>query len=61
MARVSVAAAFVQAKMPLGSGGALSDQEAYDIAAYFTSKPRPDFSAVKSDWPRGGAPADARK
>ena len=61
MARVSVAAAFVQAKMPLGSGGTLSDQEAYDIAAYFTSKPRPDFSAVKSDWPRGGAPTDARK
>jgi thiosulfate dehydrogenase len=61
MARVSVAAAFVQAKMPLGSAGTLSDQEAYDIAAYFTSKPRPDFAARKNDWPRGGAPADARK
>ena len=61
MARVSVAAAFVQAKMPLGNGGTLSDQDAYDIAAYFTSKPRPDFAARKNDWPRGGAPPDARK
>jgi len=61
MARVSVAAAFVQAKMPLGNAGTLSDQDAYDIAAYFTSKPRPDFVARKNDWPRGGAPPDARK
>jgi len=61
MARVSVAAGFVQAKMPLGNAGTLSDQEAYDIAAYFTAKPRPDFAPRKNDWPRGGAPADARK
>ena len=61
MARVSVAAGFVQAKMPLGNAGTLSDQEAYDIAAYFTSKPRPDFAARKNDWPRGGVPTDARK
>ncbi|HEY3177602.1 MAG TPA: c-type cytochrome [Casimicrobiaceae bacterium] len=61
MARVSVAAAFVQAKMPLGNAGTLSDQDAYDIAAYFTSKPRPEFAARKNDWPGGGAPADARK
>ena len=61
MARASVAAGFVQAKMPLGSAGTLSDQEAYDIAAYFTSKPRPEFSATKNDWPRGDAPPDARK
>jgi thiosulfate dehydrogenase len=61
MARVSVAAGFVQAKMPLGNAGSLSDQEASDIAAYFTSQPRPEFSPRKNDWPRGGAPADARK
>ena len=61
MARVSVAAGFVQAKMPLGAGGTLSDQEAYDIAAYFTAKPRPDFPAAKNDWPRGDAPPDARR
>jgi thiosulfate dehydrogenase len=60
MARVSVAAAFVQAKMPLGKGGTLTDQEAYDIAAYFTAQPRPDFAGRAGDWPRGGRPADAR-
>jgi thiosulfate dehydrogenase len=60
MARVSVAAAFVQAKMPLGNAGTLTDQEAFDVAAYFTAQPRPDFTGKKSDWPAGGRPADAR-
>jgi len=60
MARVSVAAAFLQAKMPLGSGGTLSAQEAYDIAAYFTAQPRPSFAERAADWPNGSKPADAR-
>jgi thiosulfate dehydrogenase len=60
MARVSVAAAFVQAKMPLGNGGTLNDQEAYDIAAYFTAQPRPKFGSATKDWPKGERPADAR-
>jgi thiosulfate dehydrogenase len=59
MARVSIAAAFIQAKMPLAAGGTLSDQEAYDIAAYVTSQPRPAFGAAAKDWPQGDAPADA--
>ena len=61
MARVTVAAAFVQAKMPLGSGGTLTDQEAFDIAAYFTAQPRPKFVSASTDWPKGGRPADAQK
>ena len=60
MARVSVAAAFVQAKMPVGSAGTLTDQEAVDIAAYFTAQPRPDFAPKNKDWPTGGRPTDAR-
>jgi thiosulfate dehydrogenase len=60
MARVSIAAAFVHAKMPLGRGGSLTVQDAYDVAAYFTAKPRPEFAAKTADWPRGGKPADAR-
>ena len=36
MARVSIAAAFVHAKMPLGRGGALTPQQAFDVAAFFT-------------------------
>jgi thiosulfate dehydrogenase len=59
MARLDTAAAFVKAKMPLG-GVTISDQEAYDVAAFFTRQPRPDFKAKKSDWPHGGKPADAR-
>ena len=59
MARLDTAAAFVKAKMPLG-GAALSDQEAYDVAAYFTRQPRPDFKAKKGDWPNGDRPKDAR-
>jgi hypothetical protein len=46
MARVSVAAAFVQAKMPIGNSGTLNDQDAYDIAAYFTAQPRPTFGSA---------------
>ncbi|MET0209784.1 MAG: c-type cytochrome [Burkholderiaceae bacterium] len=60
MARTSVAAAFVQTKMPLGNAGTLTDQEAYDIAAYFTAQPRPKFVPKTKDWPKGDRPADAR-
>jgi len=60
MARVSIASAFVQAKMPLGNAGTLTDQEAYDIAAYFTAQPRPRFADTAGDWPKGERPADAR-
>jgi thiosulfate dehydrogenase len=60
MARTSIAAAFVQTKMPLGNAGTLSDQDAYDIAAFFTAQPRPKFVPKAHDWRRGDRPADAR-
>jgi thiosulfate dehydrogenase len=60
MARVSTAAAFVKVAMPLGQGGTLTDQEAFDVAMYFTQQPRPDFADKQNDWPRGGKPEDAR-
>jgi thiosulfate dehydrogenase len=60
MARLDTAAAFVKWNMPLGQGGSLSDQEAYDVAAYFTTQPRPDFARKANDWPQGGKPRDAR-
>jgi cytochrome c len=59
-ARVSIATAFVQAKMPLGNAGSLTDQDAYDIAAYFTAQPQPAFAGTSKDWPKAGKPADAR-
>lgn len=58
MARVSLAASFIKANMPLGQGGTLTDEEAYDLAAFINSQPRPDFAGKANDWPKGGRPAD---
>jgi thiosulfate dehydrogenase len=60
MARLDTAAAFVHDNMPLGQGGTLTEQEAYDVAAYFTTQPRPDFAGKAQDWPKGNKPRDAR-
>jgi thiosulfate dehydrogenase len=58
MARVSVAAAFIKANMPRSWGWSLSDDQAFDVAAYINSQPRPDFSGEKFDWPKGGKSTD---
>lgn len=68
MARTFTAAAFVKANMPVGvnenqrfgQGGTLSDQDALDVAEYFSHMPRPDFAAKTKDWPNGQKPPDAR-
>lgn len=67
LARTYTAAAFVKRNMPiafhgnfpLGQGG-LSDQDAVDVAEYFSHQPRPDFAPKLKDWPNGKKPADAR-
>jgi thiosulfate dehydrogenase len=59
MARVTVAAAFIKSNMPRSWGWSLSDDDAYDVAAYVNSQPRPDFADKIRDWPKGGKPADA--
>ena len=41
MHRVPTAAAFIKANMPLGQGGTLTDQQAWDVAAYVNAQPRP--------------------
>lgn len=60
MARLGNAASFVKWNMPLGQGGTLSDDDAIDVAAYFTRQPRPDFPGKEKDWPKGDKPKDAR-
>jgi cytochrome c/uncharacterized membrane protein YfcA len=60
MARLHTAAGFIHDHMPLGQGGTLSNDEAWDVAAFVTRKPRPDFLAKATDWPKGGRPEDAR-
>ena len=59
MARVSVAASFIKANMPRTRGWALSDDEAYDVAAFIAAQPRPDFPDKAHDWPKGGKPTDS--
>lgn len=67
MARTYKAAAFVKQNMPiamhdkfpLGQGG-LSDQDAVDVAEYFSHMPRPDFPDKVKDWPKDPKPKDAR-
>ena len=58
MARQERAASFVRHNMPFDRPGTLTDREAYDVAAYITSKPRPDMPDKAHDWPFGGAPSD---
>lgn len=68
MARTYKAAAFIRDNMPMsvqqtgawGQGGVLNDQDAVDIAEYFTHMPRPDFAGKVNDWPNGKKPKDAR-
>ena len=58
MARVQSAARFIHQLMPRDKPGTLSPQQAFDVATYISSQPRPDFRGKEKDWPRGGAPAD---
>ncbi len=60
MARTYTAAAFVKYNMPLGQGGTMGEQEALDVAEYFTHQPRPVFPGKAKDWPKGDKPKDAR-
>ena len=61
MARTYTAASFIKGKMPFGQGNSLTDQEAVDIAAYFTHLPRPVKANKDKDWPNGDAPKDVRR
>lgn len=58
LARVERAAAFIRTMMPYDKPGTLTDQQAYDVAAFVLSHPRPDQPGKANDWPAGDAPAD---
>lgn len=58
MARVERAAAFIHYNMPFDRPGTLNNREAYDLAAYVTSMPRPDLPGKEADWGNGGTPND---
>ena len=50
MNRVLTAARFIKARMPLGEAN-LTDNEAFDVAAYINSHPRPIKSNLEVDYP----------
>lgn len=68
MARTYKAAAFIFKNMPMGintqglwgEGGTLTEQDAVDVAEYFTHMPRPDYPDKEKDWSEDKKPADAR-
>lgn len=48
MSHVQKMAAFVKANMPQNSPGSLTVQQAYDVAAFVTSQPRPHFRSARA-------------
>ncbi len=58
MARVERAASFIRHNMPFDKPGTLTDQQAFDLAAFVDAHPRPDSPGKELDWPKGGAPDD---
>ena len=59
MARISTAAAFIHSLMPIDRAAQLTPQQAFDVATYINTRPRPDFAAKSRDWPGGGKPPGA--
>ncbi|HEY9514148.1 MAG TPA: c-type cytochrome [Gemmatimonadaceae bacterium] len=59
MARLRTAASFIRHNMPYDQPGTLTDQQAFDVAAYINSHPRPDLAGKENDWPNGDEPPDA--
>ena len=59
MARINTAASFIHGLMPIDRAQRLTPQQAFDVASYINTRPRPDFPPKVRDWPRGGKPEDA--
>jgi len=58
MARINTAARYIRQLMPRDRPGSLTPQQAFDVATYVNTRPRPDFRGKEKDWPKGGAPPD---
>ena len=59
MARIITAASFIHALMPIDRAQRLTPQQAFDVATYINTRPRPNFPPKSNDWPHGGKPPDA--
>jgi thiosulfate dehydrogenase len=58
-ARVYTLAGIIRYAMPYLNPGSLSDEEAQQVAAFITSKPRPSYPDKARDYPNGKVPVDA--
>lgn len=59
MARLITAAQYIKANMPFGNPS-LTNEEAFDVAAFINSQPRPQKSGLENDFPdRSKKPVDA--
>jgi thiosulfate dehydrogenase len=58
-ARVYTLAGIIRYSMPYLNPGSLSDEQAQQVAAFITSKPRPVYPFKQRDYPSGKIPADA--
>lgn len=58
-ARVYTLAGIIRYAMPYLDPGSLSDEEAQQIAAFITSKPRPAYPFKQDDYVTSGPPVDA--
>ena len=63
MARITLAAGFIKGNMPSGvthTTAVLTDEQAFDVAAYVNSQPRPVKGKLEADFPaRKNKPVDA--
>jgi thiosulfate dehydrogenase len=59
MANIITAASFIHRLMPIDRPGQLTEQQAFDVATYINTRPRPDFAGKVHDWPKGGKPPGA--
>ena len=58
MSRVRTAAEFIDRNMPFDAPGTLTDQQAFDVAAFINARSRPDYRGKENDWPNGDPPPD---
>ena len=58
-ARVYTLAGIIRYAMPYLDPGSLTDEEAQQLAAFITSKPRPSYPFKDQDYVKTGPPADA--
>jgi thiosulfate dehydrogenase len=57
--RVYTLAGIIRYSMPYLDPGSLSDEDAQNVAAYITAKPRPEFPFKDKDYRAGKVPVDA--